>query len=106
MPVSFDQITDAFSIMWCMTLKCRTAVQNSHQGRGDLLLGTLSPNALGDLQSRSGSENSKFREGFERALRADLCGVLPRVSCRAKANTPFACGQKVSVASYELDIGH
>src|SRR5580704_3654787 len=26
MPVSFDQIVDAFSIMWCMTLKCRTAV--------------------------------------------------------------------------------
>ena len=26
MPVSFDQITDAFSIMWCMTLRCRTAV--------------------------------------------------------------------------------
>ena len=26
MPVSLDQIVDAFSIMWCMTLKCRTAV--------------------------------------------------------------------------------
>src|SRR5258708_37527957 len=25
MPVSLDQIVDAFSIMWCMTLKCRTA---------------------------------------------------------------------------------
>ena len=26
MPVSLDQIVAAFSIMWCMTLKCRTAV--------------------------------------------------------------------------------
>ena len=26
MPVSFDQIVDAFSIMWCITLKCRKAV--------------------------------------------------------------------------------
>jgi len=25
-PVSLDQIAAAFSIMWCMTLKCRTAV--------------------------------------------------------------------------------
>ena len=26
MPVSLLQIVAAFSIMWCMTLKCRTAV--------------------------------------------------------------------------------
>src|SRR5687767_7451522 len=26
MPVSLDQIVAAFFIMWCMTLKCRTAV--------------------------------------------------------------------------------
>src|ERR1022692_4605666 len=83
MPVSLLQIVAAFSIMWCMTLKCRTAVPADNRARRqplrlrEALVPALNAGAvnLPDKQVPKLAADS-LQNSFLAVLRFFLTGVL------------------------------